>query len=102
MFAFADFINESKLMLAGLKSNNTRLARRGASDEFIAAFEKAYDEARTLDDEQAALKSRLKEKTEALNNKEQELYKLYREAKRMVKLEIPQTGWKEFGIDDQQ
>jgi hypothetical protein len=44
----------------------------------------------------------LKEKTEALNNKEQELYKLYREAKRMVKLEIPQTGWKEFGIEDQQ
>ncbi len=57
-------------------------------------------EAKKLNDEQEKLKADLKSKTDALNAKMEELTQKYSEAKKVVKLEFPQTQWMEFGISD--
>ena len=54
----------------------------------------------TANAEQEALKSRLKEKTTALDANMAELQQKVSEAKKVVKLAIPQASWKEFGITD--
>ena len=49
---------------------------------------------------QEKLKADLKSKTEELEKKLADLETRYTELKKVVKLEIPSTGWKEFGLDD--
>lgn len=39
--------------------------------------------------------------TSALDGKKEELNELFQEGKKMVKLEMPQESWKEFGFPDQ-
>jgi flagellar capping protein FliD len=63
-------------------------------------MESIRTEAKKLNDEQEKLKADLKSKTDALNTKMEELTKKYSEAKKVVKLEFPQTQWMEFGISD--
>lgn len=45
------------------------------------------------------MKADLKSKTDSLNSLMNGLMGKYSEAKKLVKLEIPQSQWKEFGID---
>jgi hypothetical protein len=45
--------------------------------------------------------ARQKEKTLAINEKLTENLGFYREARKIVKLEMPQESWKEFGITAQ-
>ena len=54
-----------------------------------------------IDNEQEALKAKMKGKTEELSQTMAQMEELYREAKKVVKLEIPQEYWKEYGIADQ-
>jgi hypothetical protein len=96
--SFADKVEEIHLMLGGLASNTDKLAKRGVSPEFLTAFTKAYNDLRALDLEQAALIARQKEKTVEINEKLDETLNFYREARKVVKLDIPQESWKEFGI----
>jgi len=51
-------------------------------------------------EEQEKLKADLKSKTESLNALLDSLAGKYSEARKLVKLEIPQSQWKEFGIND--
>ena len=53
-----------------------------------------------LNAEQEALKSRLKEKTAQIDEAVVSLKAKLSEARKVIKLELPQTGWKEFGITD--
>jgi hypothetical protein len=53
-----------------------------------------------LNNEQEELKARLKTKTEELNKQMAELQKKTTEARQIVKSDMPQTTWKEFGILD--
>jgi uncharacterized FlaG/YvyC family protein len=46
------------------------------------------------------LKAKLKSKTDELNKKMDDMNDLVDEAKKVVKLELDKTQWKEFGIDD--
>jgi hypothetical protein len=46
--SFADKMNDSKLMLAGIKQNTERLAKRGLDSEFVTNFETAYNDTQTL------------------------------------------------------
>ena len=98
---FAATIEDIHLMLGGLAKNADRLVKRGVSEEFITKFKAAYDELRTLDQERAALMARQKEKTSAVNEKLKENLEYYREARQIIKLDLPQESWKEFGITAQ-
>lgn len=87
-------------MLAGLKANTDKLSKWGIDSQFITEFEQVYNEAVTLDNEQEALKARLKEKTADLDQKLDVLDKLGSNSKKIVKMQTPKESWKEYGIED--
>lgn len=98
--SYAEQINDTKVMLAGLNAQLERLAKRGITTETIAELQNIYDEVRNIDNEQEALKARLKEITELLTRRLKEMRDRYNVAKKIVKLELPKESWKEFGIKD--
>ncbi len=98
--SYANEINATKVMLAGLKANTERMSKRGVDAGFIGDLEEDYTESMTLDNDQEALKSRLKETTAALNDRIDRMRKKRSEARKLVKLEMPKESWKEFGIKD--
>jgi len=100
--SYADEIAATKVMLAGLKSHTEELGKRGITTEFITRFEGIYQEVLALDNEQEALKSRIKEKTAVLGVKSEEMKKLRADSRKLVKMDMPQESWKEFGIEDRQ
>jgi hypothetical protein len=97
---YAQAINDAKLMIAGLKSNTDKLNNRGLNAEFITKFEAAYNAAQQIDNEQENLKAKLKTKTAELDAKVTELNKMVMDSKKIVKIDIDKSGWKEFGIQD--
>ncbi len=99
--SFAEQMKNASVMLAGLKTHTSELARRGADTDFIGKFETAYKDALDLNSTHEAVKSKLKIMTNALDGKKEELNDLFQEGKKMVKLEMPQESWKEFGFPDQ-
>ena len=98
--SFAEKMNNSKLMIAGIKQNQERLARRGLDTDFTTKYETMFSEVQALDNEQETLKAELKTKTDELNQKINDLDALYSEAKKTVKIEMDSTSWKEFGVQD--
>ena len=101
-YSYAEKINDTKVMLAGLNAQAERVGKRGITAEFITRLQTINEEAKTLDNEQEANKARLKEITKSLDEKMKEQDVLYREAKKAVKLEMEKESWKEFGIKDKQ
>jgi seryl-tRNA synthetase len=99
-FSYAEQINDTKVMLAGLKAQIERLGKRGVDNEFITGLEEIYNEVRAVDNDQEAMKARQKEISVLLREKMKELRKRYSLAKKVVKMEMPQESWKEFGIKD--
>jgi TolA-binding protein len=100
MMAFAEMMNCVKVMIAGLKANAEKLARRGVDQAFVDRMEKIYLEIATIDNEHEAIKAVLKTKTSELNARVDELYGLFQEAKKVIKLELPQEAWIGYGMAD--
>lgn len=98
--SYAEIISQAQLMAAGLKTKQAEVARRGIDANFVAELEAARTEAIVLNDDQERLKAELKTKTDALNTKIDSILAKLSEARKVVKLSIPQTGWREFGIED--
>ena len=88
----------TKVMLEGIKANADILTKWGLDQAFLTNFEKVYQDVLTINSEQQALKSRLKEKTVAVTEHCATLRKLRRVARYTVKEQLPQESWKEFGI----
>lgn len=102
MYSFADKALATKIMLAGLKANTDLLAAWGFDAKFVTDLEKSYQDALTLNSEQQALKSRLKEKTVAVGDTTAAMLKMQRKARRLVKAQLPLESWKEFGVTAKQ
>ncbi len=98
--SLAETLAGSGLMVAGLKVNIDKLKRRGLDEGFVASLESLNKTIGELNAEQEALKSRLKEKTAQIDEAVASLKDKLSEARKVIKLELPQTGWKEFGITD--
>lgn len=96
---YAEQIKSTKEMLAGLKANQDLLTKWGVDQAYLTDFEKVYNDFLESGNEQQALKSRLKEKTAAIQGNLAALGKRRRNARNMVKDHFPQESWKEFGID---
>lgn len=95
--SLANIIQDAEMMLVGLKANTAEVEKRGADSAFIAKLE---EELKTQNAEQEKLKADLKTKTEQVNASESNVSKTMSEAKKVVKLAIPQSQWGEFGIND--
>ncbi len=98
--SLAEITQNAELMLAGLKANASEVEKRGIDAEFISAMEKEINELKTNNVEQEKIKSALKSKTEELNTSVHKVSKRHSEAKKVVKLALPQAQWKQFGMDD--
>ncbi|MDY6933192.1 MAG: hypothetical protein SVZ03_03095 [Spirochaetota bacterium] len=98
--SFAEIVNSTEVMLSGLSANADRVAKRGIDSNFINKLESLQSEATSINNEQEDLKARLKTKTQELENKIKEINKMMSEAKKVVKLEMTQSEWKAFGIED--
>lgn len=98
--SFAEITTRAQLMVTALKANAQRVSKRGIDEAFVTEMDGFTKEAVALNDEQEKLKADLKTKTDDLTAKLEELTKKYSEAKKIVKLDFPQTQWKEFGIED--
>lgn len=98
--SIASNIQDAEMMLVGLKANTTEVEKRGVDSAFIAKLEEEVKTLKTKNAEQEKLKADLKTKTEEVNTSESKVSKTMSEAKKVVKLAIPQSQWKEFGIND--
>ena len=97
---FAEIVNKSRLMIAGLRNNAAEVNRRGIDASFITEYENELQELEKLDAEQERLKAELKMKTEAALTKRKQVESKLSEAKKVVKLSLPQAKWVEFGMED--
>jgi response regulator RpfG family c-di-GMP phosphodiesterase len=95
--SYAQVLHNSRLMAAGLDQNSDKW---GLTKEFIKKINDTVNAAQNLENEQETLKAKLKEKTVVFDANMAELVKQLSEAKKVIKLEMPQETWKEFGIED--
>ncbi len=96
----AAFIEAVQLMLAGLSGHAEELSKRGLDTAFVTAFDAKYQDLLESHSQQQALKARLMEKTQERQTFQQELLQKYREARKTVKIALPNETWREFGITD--
>ena len=90
---FAEIVNKSRLMISGLRNNAAEVNRRGIDASFITEYENELQELERL-------KAELKMKTEAALTKRKQVESKLSEAKKVVKLSLPQAQWVEFGMED--
>ena len=98
--SYAEHINSAIVMAAGLNANLEKLRKRGINEAFINSLNESMANAISKNNEQEKLKADLKTCTSELNDFMNHLEKVMREAHKVVKLEIPQSQWKEYGIAD--
>lgn len=100
MRTYAESVNQATVLISGFKSNTERVAKRGIMSENITEFETFLEELKIANNEQEAIKAKLKTKTVEVNQKQDRVNRKIDEGKKVVKLEFDQSEWKEFGIDD--
>lgn len=97
----ANQLCQTELMLAGLAAHAERLAGRGLNTAFLTAYRNAYQNCQESFNCQQALKARLMEKRAERLDFQMEMGTLYRQARKLVKIDLPKEAWREFGIEDQ-
>jgi hypothetical protein len=87
-------------MVVGLTANAAQVAERGVSADFIARGKEIMERVQKLNDEQEALKTAAKLKTEELNAAADEMKAWQSEATKAVKLAYHNqpTKWSDFGL----
>lgn len=97
--SYADSLFDAKVMIDGLKNNKEKLPA-GIDEAFINNLETLSDQVQKINSEQEKLKADLKSKTKILEDSHKMLLKQYADAKKRIKLDVPQTQWREYGIED--
>ena len=97
---FAQRLSDARLMVAGIRSHKDELAGVNLGEEQAAAMEVQFNKLRELDTQQEKLKAELKTCTAELDKQAKELDDVLKDAKKRVKLTLPQSLWQEFGISD--
>lgn len=97
----ADHIRNHQNMLAGIGANSERLAKRGLDSKFLSDYSANFESVVTLDGEHEAAKAHAKEKSAAFRTQLEKVGQYYREARKLVKVEMPRESWKEFGVYDE-
>lgn len=98
--SYSQEITDAQVMLSGIRTNQNVLAERKIDENFTQGLNDTINDCVRLNNEQEQLKARLKEKTEELSRQMAELKSKTKEARKIVKLDMPQASWKEFGILD--
>lgn len=87
-----------RLMIEGLNAHQEELVAAGISAEFIQKMDEQRIAAEQAEARQERLKAEKILSTESLLTEMKKLMKFYKRARNIVKNDIPQGGWLEFGI----
>ena len=88
------------IMVHGIRQHLEVLSQRKIDSAFADSLQAKVDACMSLDIEQETLKALLKEKTAECDNMRAEMHKQAGEARKIIKMDIPQPLWREFGIED--
>lgn len=99
--AFSDRIVSNKVMIANIKTNQARLTPWGITPEYVTKMEALFNEVLAMDNNHEALKAQLKTMTADLNAKMQELEQMFRDARKVIKIQEPQEAWVGYGFNAQ-
>lgn len=89
-----------ELMLSGLNAHTETLSARGLGADFFTKLETDYRALVEVFNERQALKARLMEKTAEKCQLQSSVTDQYMEARKIIKIALPQETWREFGIID--
>ena len=97
---YAKTISDTQVMVKGIRDNQEVLSKRQIDDAFADGLQADVDTCIALNGEQESLKAKLKAKTEELDKAMAAMNKKSSEARKIIKLDMPQSTWREFGIED--
>lgn len=100
--SYAEKVNEARLLAEGLRQHLAELTGVGLDEAFIQDLEQQKGKVEEIDAGQERLKADLKSETQALNREMRTLAEIVSRGRKLVKIQIPQSRWKEFGIGDVQ
>ena len=96
----AQEVADTEVMVSGIRAHQDVLAQRKINTVFANELQSDVDACIALNTEQETLKGKLKEKTEEFDKAFAAMLKKAGEARKIIKLDMPQSSWREFGIDD--
>ena len=99
---YSKTLSDAKVMASGIRKNEAALQKRGVTKETADEIEAQIADVESLNNEQESLKARLKEATDKLNKEVKALNSMTASTAKIVKIELPQTLWIEFGITAKQ
>lgn len=100
MTTFAQLIRDMDRMAAGITNHVAQTSPVGLTATQATEFRTLLAAMSALEDEQEKIKGELKAKTELLNAQAAEARKKLADARKRVKISVPQANWVEFGIPD--
>lgn len=95
---FNQLVGEAELLAEAMSANQELLAPGGGSEEFLNQLKGVVNDLKSLNTEQERYKALQKESTEKIRQKFKSMKQLVLKGKRIVKNEIEQKRWVEFGI----
>jgi hypothetical protein len=95
---FNQLVGEAELLAEAMSANQELLAPGGGGEEFINQLKGVVNDLKSLNTEQERYKALQKESTEKIRQKLKSMKHLVLKGRRIVKNEIEQKRWVEFGI----
>ena len=97
---YSQTISDTQVMVKGIRDNQEVLSKRQIDGAFADNLQADVDACIALNGEQESLKAQLKTKTVELDAAMAAMNKKMGEARKIIKLDMPQSSWREFGIED--
>ena len=96
--SFNERLGEADLLAVAMQANQDALTPGGGGADFVNKLQGVLSEIKGVNQEQERFKASLKSSTEKFTLKSKEMAQLVRKGRRIVKNEMPQVRWVEFGI----
>lgn len=98
MATFAERTLSAKNLIAGLGAHLGELGKRGITQEVITEMSGLYNDAIRKNESRNALKARSQEATAETEEIMNHLESMCSDAKKIVRMELPEETWPEFGF----
>jgi hypothetical protein len=95
---FNQVVGEAELLAEAMSANQELLAPGGGGEEFLNQLKGVVNDLKSLNTEQERYKALQRESTEKIRQKFKSMKQLVLKGRRIVKNEIEQKRWVEFGI----
>lgn len=96
--SFSNRLSAARLMAAALKAHSAEVASVGVTEDAAQKIEDAIKTLADLDIQQEKLKAELKTCTAKMADTSKQMATLMQDAQKRVKIAVPSSLWKEFGI----